>query len=134
MEYNKKAFRSHSSTNELLIAYCTLVECELILKGLLAGHTSKRDGHNIPKMLHRIGTHRLINRGLANVIKSKLERSLSSLWCQSKDGNAVHVPSDNYPYIRYIRHDSDWTSDATTDAQIKVLREAAQHLRNAIRR
>lgn len=134
MEYNKRAFRSHNSSNDLLVAYCTLVECELDLKVLLAGHTSKRDGHNVPRMLHRMASHGLINVGLANTIKTKLERALSVIWCQSKDGTAVHVPAENYPYIRYVRHASDWPNEVTTDEQIEDLRDAAKHLRNAINR
>lgn len=133
MNYNIVAFSSHNSQNYLLQIYCRLVECELILKDML-GAASNRHGHDLLTMIHKAASRKLIQAGGANVVRSLLEQHLQALWCNSKSGGPAPVPPNNYPYIRYLRHQSDFDSEFVAEEELKALNLATVRFKNALKR
>jgi hypothetical protein len=48
----------------------------------------------------------------------KFGNALAKLWCQGRKGAPQKVPKDGYPYLRYIRHDSSWSSESSSEQEI----------------
>lgn len=124
--YNRSAFRApvtapNQPCSPLLGAYATLVALELFIKDYLALYPpSVPATHDIPKLLKTLAGH--LGKKYSGPILSmatQLSSKLSNLWCKGKDGNATPVPSHSYPYIRYLRHDSDWDISASTDEELE---------------
>lgn len=123
--YNRSAFRApvmapDQPCSPLLGAYVTLVALELFLKDQLTLYVaSVPASHDIPKLLKTLAGHLGVKHsGPISSMALQLATKLSNLWCKGKDGNASPVPSNSYPYMRYLRHDSDWNSSASTDDEL----------------
>lgn len=123
--YNRSAFRAPVTApnlpcSPLLGAYVTLVALELFLKDYLTLHVAGvPTSHDVPKLLKTLAGH--LGGKHAGPISSmalQLSTKLASLWCKGRDGNATPVPSNSYPHMRYLRHDSDWGSSASTDEEL----------------
>jgi hypothetical protein len=131
-DYNRKAFRSVRATidAELLVsAYNTCILLELSLKQHLnLCSTSGNGGHNLPYLLQRIGSQHGKYLAVCNVLQKQLGDSLHALFSQGRDGKARSVPSDSYPHIRYLRHESDWPSQRSSDADLRRLNGVLQRI------
>lgn len=123
--YNRSAFRAPVTApsqpcSPLLGAYATLVALELFIKDYLTPYVaSVPTSHDIPKLLKTLSGH--VGGKYSGPILSmalQLSTRLSNLWCKGKDGKAMPVPSHSYPYMRYLRHDSDWDISASTDEEL----------------
>jgi len=123
--YNRTAFRAPILTPAqpcpaLLGAYISLVAIELFLKDHLPQYVNKVPAtHDVPKMLKTLATHVDVKySGAFTSMATQLATRLANLWCAAKDGSASPVPSASFPYIRYVRHSSDWQSSASNDADL----------------
>lgn len=123
--YNRSAFRApvtapNQPCSPLLGAYATLVALELFLKDHLTLYVaSVPTSHDVPKLLKTLAGHlEGKHSGPISSLALQLSTKLANLWCKGKDGNAIPVPSSSYPYMRYLRHDSDWDSSASTDEEL----------------
>lgn len=126
--YNRSAFRSpvtapNQPCSPLLCAYATLVALELFLKDHLTRYVvSVPNSHDVPNLLKTLARHLdKKHSGTISSVASQLSTKLANLWCRGKDGIATPVPSNSYPYMRYLRHDSDWSSSASTDAELNAV-------------
>lgn len=103
--------------------YAGLVLTELALKehlNLLS--TPNNKGHDIPSLLLRLSTKVASHhRHVCNQLSAALGNALAALWCQSGKGTPCLAPRSSYPYIRYLRHDSDWPSDHSSSADLATL-------------
>ena len=123
--YNRAAFRAPilspgAPCPALLGAYVSLVAIEIFLKEYLLLYVPKVPAtHDVPKMLKMLATHvGAKHSGAFTSMSTQLSTRLANLWCAAKDGNPCAVPSANYPYMRYVRHSSDWGSSASNDSDI----------------
>ncbi|MDB9449788.1 hypothetical protein [Dolichospermum circinale] len=120
--YNRAAFTTGAdSSNCLLSLYCSLVALELAIK----------DHYNPPwKSRHRIITWvgDLGEASLAQQLKSQL----AALQCTDVNGDHSPVDGDNYPGIRYIRHEGDFPG-TSTDTQIRDALETIKDIKTSLR-
>jgi len=125
-DYNRNVFRAVRGVPgvaPLAAAYCSCILLELSLKqylGLIG--TPQGGGHNLPHLLNRIGARHPQHKPICNVLRTQLENIASGIFCQGNDGNPKRVVASAYPNIRYVRHDSDWTQDCTSDDKIANLK------------
>ncbi|WP_369914797.1 hypothetical protein AB8810_20580 [Xanthomonas sp. NCPPB 3005] len=121
--YNRDGFTS-AGAHHLKAAYCNLVAIELALKEFLGKiNTRSNGGHNVPDLLQQYASGAGPgNAGNVNALATQLSGALNALWCQDRGGIAVNVPASCYPYLRYLRHNSDgWESDYSTDDDMQNL-------------
>lgn len=125
--YNRNAFRislaAGAALPVLLQAYSTMVCLELFLKEHLptVGLTAPQ-GHNVPELLRLLAqVLPPLNAATMNSLSTQLGGKLSSLWCEDKAGGPCKVKATSYPYVRYLRHSSDWSAPHSTDADIADL-------------
>lgn len=118
------------SSPPLLSAYCRLVSIELLLKEYLAAEAIPcTPSHDIPLMLDRLSTTlRGADVGAINSLRIALKSSLSGLWCQGLKNTAQKVPDKSYPYIRYLRHDTECATDCSTESAVVKLERLAHQL------
>lgn len=123
--YNRAAFRSVCDTpgvHPLADAYCTCVLLELSLKQYLTSTGPLVDhGHDLPTLLQRVGLKHTRYTFACNALQRQIADALRSLRSQAKDGSPCSIPSRSYPYLRYLRHDSDWPAPSSSDAEISAL-------------
>jgi hypothetical protein len=125
--FNRIAFRSSLSGGipipVLLQVYSALVCLELFLKEHLptVGQTALNN-HNVPEMLKRLAiTLPPAKAAMFNSLSTQLSGKLGSLWCEGKDGGPGKVKGTSYPYIRYLRHSSDWPLPHSTNSDVADL-------------
>lgn len=58
---------------------------------------------------------------------------LQRLWCTDKKNGRSPVPGRNYPFIRYLRHDTDFPGD-TPQSHLEAARDAARQLDKELNR
>jgi hypothetical protein len=90
--------------------------------------TGANGGHDLPGLIHRLSR---LDPKATTVLTSKqrqLSDSLRALHSQGKDGTAQNVPSNSYPHMRYLRHSSDWQTDASSDDDIIKLLAVVQSI------
>jgi hypothetical protein len=120
--YNRAAFTTGAdSSNCLLSLYCSLVALELAIKDHLNPPWKK--GHTIITWVNDLG-----ETSLAQQLRSQL----GVLRCTDITGNAVPVDGDNYPGIRYIRHEGDFPG-TSTDTQIRDALETIRDIKTSLR-
>lgn len=133
-DYNRAAFRSVCDTagiHPLATAYAGCVLLELSLKQYLAANAvPANDSHDLPTLIQCVGRRNARYLALCNALQRQLSDTLRSLYSQGKDGLPCPVPSRSYPYIRYIRHASDWPSPCNSDAEIRILNSLIARLRH----
>jgi hypothetical protein len=128
--FNRAAFRRvlpiTPSTATLLDVYAALVLIELALKehlNLLS--TNQNRGHDVPSLLLRVANNLPAafahHKHVCNQLSVSLGDAIAALWCQGTNGAACKAPRSSYPYIRYLRHDSDWPPDHSTSANLVSL-------------
>lgn len=131
--YNRTAFRPGRldvtpQSSPLLSSYCRLVSIEMLLKDHLRhlGETVANT-HDVPRMLTHLASKAPPKAALLNGLNTALKAGLTRLWCEGKSGTQM-VPASSYPHIRYIRHDSDFTSDCSPDRDIHDLEVLTQQI------
>lgn len=127
--YNRTAFHSTLASvglPALLRAYCGMVVLELALKDHLG---IANIGHDIPEMLHRLSPANPGLRPALNVLRCELTNKLAKLYATKIDGTTGRVSPQSYPNIRYLRHTSDWSNDASTEDEIEALRICVDQIR-----
>jgi hypothetical protein len=100
-----------------------MVCLELFLKEHLptVGQAAPQN-HNVPEMLRLLAqTLPPPNAATLNSLSMQLGGKLSSLWCEDKAGGPCNVKATSYPYVRYLRHSSDWPAPHSNDADIADL-------------
>lgn len=122
--YNRNNFSWTRS--ELAWTYCRLVALELALKEALGFLTTgSNGGHDVPSLLHSFASTRLPaspHRAQLLALVLQLRAAISSLWCQGKGGAPVRARENCYPYIRYLRHQTDgWNPEFSGDADVDRL-------------
>lgn len=73
---------------------------------------------------------RLLDRDVG-LAADALDAALKVLRCTYKDGNMVLVPANNYSFLRYLRHESDFAG-ATSDSDIEQAALAANELKRTL--
>ena len=126
--YNKATFRSaraSAGAPALLRIYCSLVVMELGLKEYLGlMNTPQNAGHDVPRLLTLFQVQlpaTNYSRVMLGVKITQMRGRMSKMYCQGKDGNCQFLPAESYPYLRYVRHDSDWPNSNCADADIDSL-------------
>ncbi len=108
---NRRAFGTVDASSPLLQLYCRFVALELALKDLGVPKAQfQQGGHNVFRAIDSLST-------IPNPVKTSLatiQTQLSRLFCD--DGR--RVTPEKYPDLRYLRHTSDFTTDASTDADL----------------
>lgn len=123
-KFNRRAFGSIDTSSALLQLYCTLVGIELALKDEAA---SMKHQHDVVKLA------KLLNDVNVDVAANLLSQELKQLWCTDKEGARLLVPPNNFPYVRYLRHESDFPGD-TPQADLEAARDAASTLKKELDR
>lgn len=122
-DYNRAAFQVGAlAGNELLCAYCSLVDLELALKVHLRA-SGWKPNHKIIDWLSAIGEGSLA---------AQLAGRLGSLHCTVQDGTEAPVDANNYPGIRYLRHETDFPG-RSTDAQLRAVVAIIADIKLALR-
>lgn len=114
----------------LIRAYCGLVLLELALKERLG---TPNLGHDLPSMLQRLAQENKPQAAALNQQRSDLTNKLSVLHAARVDNSSGRVRAAAYPDLRYLRHTSDWTADASTDREIEGLRICVDRLRTYLK-
>lgn len=131
-DYNRKAFRSvckATGIEPLAATYCSCVLLELSLKQHLnLTASASNGGHDLPALVHRVGQIHSRHAVVCNALQRQLGDSLGKLYSQSRMGVPRSVPMNSYPYIRYLRHDSDWPSDCTSEGDLVALHALLQRV------
>lgn len=132
-QYNRNAFsvmQSIPDASPLVSAYSILVCIELFLKEQLpAGTFNHGNGHNVPFHLNMLaGTLDAPHQATLQALSVSLGNHIGSLWSEGFKGSN-RVPSRSYPHIRYLRHDSDWASPHSTDADLMKLKMIAAQVK-----
>lgn len=85
--------------------------------------------HDVPHML-KLLAQALPQSSAANFnsLSMQLDGGLASLWCEEKGGGARKVKATSYPYVRYLRHSSDWPKPHSTDGDIANLFAVIQQI------
>jgi hypothetical protein len=120
--YNRASFGG--APTALTRAYCRCVALELALKeelALIGG--SGNGGHDVPSLLLQYANAKLALSPLkaqVNVLAGQLSSRLSALWCQDRYGVPIKVKAKSYPFMRYLRHQSDgWLPQYSSDADVQ---------------
>lgn len=132
-QYNRNAFaliHSIAGASPLLSAYSLLVCIELFLKERLpAGTVNQQNGHDVPSLLHILaGTLGAPHQATLQALSVTLGNHIGSLWSEGFTGSRL-VPSRSYPYMRYLRHDSEWIAPHSTDAELVNLNVIAAQVK-----
>jgi len=131
-DYNRKAFRSvikATGIDPLATAYCSCVLLELSMKQYLALCSSPDNGgHNLSSLLQRIGLRHARYKAVCNALQIQLADSLRILFSQGRNGTSRTVPSDSYPHIRYLRHQSDWELPHSPEVDVAALNAILQRV------
>lgn len=135
--YNRTAFRPGRLdvtplSSPLLSSYCRLVSIEMLLKDHLRhlGETVANT-HDVPRMLAHLAIKSPPMTAVLNGLNTSLKAGLMRLWCEGKSGTQM-VPASSYPHIRYIRHDSDFASDASSDKDVHDLEVLTQQIQTLL--
>ena len=124
-DHNRAAFRSVRSATgvaPLVVAYCSCILLELGLKQHLnLITTANTAGHNLPYLIQRLGLAHSRHRVTCIALQSQLTDCLRGLQSQGKNGLPSPVPPNAYPHLRYLRHNSDWVAQASSDTDIALL-------------
>ena len=113
---NRAAFFTLDPQSPLLRLYVRLVALELALKDKDATNWHLR--HDVVRMAKKVQDPSVNN------LADQLDRTLVALTCTDLDGTSIGVPGHNYPYVRYLRHESDFageTSDSALAAALAAL-------------
>ena len=131
--YNRNGFAG-TQPHELRLVYCSLVAIELALKEFLGKiHTTGNRGHNVPHLLQQFAGVSG-DAGTVSSLATQLSGALTALWSQNGNGSSKSVPHDNYPYLRYLRHESDgWGEDQSTDMEVQHLADVVKSTRALLR-
>jgi len=135
--YNRNAFRTATNAPgvaPLVLAYCSCILLELSIKqhlGMVSAGSNS--GHNLPYLVQRLGLTYSRYRPLCSALQMQLGDALRNLHSQGKDGAPRAIPSDSYPYIRYLRHNSDWAAPSSSDADIMALNGLLNRIISLIR-
>jgi hypothetical protein len=132
---NIKAFLRATTDQEPLIrAYCGLVAIELVLK-----HEVGLKDHNVIAGLTKFrlnnstGTKSWSATALIS-LTDQLRGDIIAIQVNSKFGSPIPTPHESYPYIRYIRFDSDgWPPPHTRAGDVLRLANTIQQLRVFLR-
>lgn len=127
-QYNRNAFRVGGSAplSPLVSAYLLLICIELFLKERIPQTSvTHENGHNVPALLHMFGaTLPPPHQASLQALSVSLGNSIGNLWCEGFTGHQ-RVPSRSYPYMRYLRHGSEWNPPHSTDADLQILHSLA---------
>jgi hypothetical protein len=119
--YNKKAFADGIlAASPLLSLYCSLVIIELGIKDHLPEWPT---GHRVIEWLTTLGEPSLAQQ---------LRTALIVLQCTDRSGNRAPVSGDQYPDLRYLRHDSDFPG-MTTETQIQDALDIVNSVNTALK-
>lgn len=99
---NRRAFATLDGTDPGLKVYCSLVALELALKDRDVAHL--RLGHKVCQMIRNA-----FATAKVGVLVSQLEAHLKALPCSDKQGQAATVRPEQYPDLRYVRRDGDFS-------------------------
>lgn len=122
--YNRTAF-SHgriditSTSSALLSAYVRLVSIEMVLiKHLLYLGCVVKSSHDVPYFLDELKPYLTGSElSVLSSLQTQLLVAMNSLWCQGAS-SIVPCPRKSYPYIRYVRIDTDFSTQCSTDADV----------------
>ena len=122
-DYNRAAFQTGAAaSNGLLGTYCSLIDLELALKVHLSPSGWMRK-HRIIEWLTTLGETSLA---------VQLGARISVLRCTLQDGTEGPVEANNYPGIRYLRHETDFPG-TSTDAQLRDVLDIIADIKVALR-
>lgn len=132
--YNRTAF-SHgrnditNTSSALLSAYVRLVSMEMVLIHYL-NHlgTNVPNDHNVPNLLDELKAY-LTGAELSTLgsLQTQLLGAMNRLWCQGKS-SIRPCPRNSYPYIRYVRIDTDFPTQCSTHADIVDFESVVQQI------
>lgn len=123
--YNRRVFFELERASPLLSLYTRLIALELYVKERLPRWAG---GHDICSLLQD-GSYSTAISDFA----VQLSQAVGSLRCTDRTGNAATV-GDQYPNLRYLRHDSEHasgSSDEVLRAALDLIDDIADELRNS---
>jgi hypothetical protein len=131
---NRSSFLGKPNASCLAIAYGKLVAIELTIKDEMGPAASSGWQHDLQVMLTRFAHHnRHVPSGTLNSLAVQFANRLGNLSCTDKSGARIHVPSNNYPYMRYIMHEWDGTEVTDTkEDDIVAVSEIANRIINIL--
>jgi hypothetical protein len=125
---NRRAFAARDKNDPLLCLYLDLVALELCLKDTV--RTNFQLSHDVCQMATQTFP---MNPGVSAAAVT-LRGDLNVLRCSDRSGGPTTVRHHIYPDLRYLRLDLDFTSDASSIAEVmsahSSLTVLIQELRN----
>ncbi len=133
---NRSSFLGKPGSSCLASTYGKLVAIELTIKDELGVAISSGWQHDIQVMLTRFALHRSgVSAAILNSLATQLANRLNVLSCTNKSGTRICVPSNNYPYMRYVLHEWDGNDAANTkENDIKAVDNIAERIIRILRR
>lgn len=132
---NRSSFLGKPGSSCLASTYGKLVAIELTIKDELGVTISSGWQHDIQVMLTRFASHRTgVSAAILNSLATQLANKLNLLSCTNKSGTRICVPSNNYPYMRYVLH--EWDGDNAADTKendIKAVDNIAERIIRILR-
>lgn len=111
-----------------------MVCLELFLKDHLAATGARpTPDHDVPSLLQELGRRKPSHTGVLNSLSAQLMTALSALWCETRSGAPGKVRPKSYPDMRYLRHDTDWPSKCSADAELLKLDAAVSKIEHSIK-
>jgi hypothetical protein len=86
-----------------------------------------KNNHDVPLMLANLAIKSPPQTANINALNTALKANLTRLWCEGPT-RTQNVPTYSYPYIRYVRHDSEYASDCSPEADIQDLELLTQQI------
>lgn len=138
---NRRAFRQAfalTGIETFLAAYTGCVLLELSLKQALGFVESPNNGgHDLLHLLTQVAQRNPKHAHACRAFNAQILNTSKNLICQGRNGRPSPMPPSSYPHLRYLRHSSDWSSDATKDEDIKkflgLIQRIASYLQSAIK-
>ena len=132
--YNRTAF-SHgriditSTSSALLSAYVRLVSIEMVLINYLRylGCVVK-NSHDVPLLLDELKPYLTGSElSVLSSLHTQLLGAMTRLWCQGPS-HIAPCPRKSYPYIRYVRINTDFATQCSTDADVVDFESVVQQI------
>lgn len=136
MEYdcNRRAFRQAfglQGVDTFLSAYNGCILLELSLKQALGLTESPNNGgHDLLHLINQVARRSSKHTHACRAFNAQIVNASKKLICQGKNGTPAAMPPSSYPHIRYLRHSTDWTDNATQDEDIERFLALIQRIVN----
>jgi hypothetical protein len=124
---NRRSFSTMDATDVAFQCYCTLVALELALKD--ADASLYPHGHDLVTMV----TTRFFSDANIGAAATAMAAAMRNLFCTSRSRRTrmpevTQVSPTSYPDLRYVRRQTDFSSNATTETDLEVFKSKVDAL------